>query len=100
MLAGQVRQGRLGPAVAAQRVAVFGGDVGRERGGRGQVGAVVPLHGFHCASSPGQEGVTEQLAQQSILREVVQELGEVLQGGAIKHYEYISRGCLIKAPIR
>lgn len=67
---------------------MLSGDVGRKRGRRGQVGVVVSLHGLHRVSPPGQEGVAEQLTQQSILREVVQQLGEVLQGGEIKHYKF------------
>lgn len=74
-----MRQRRLRPAVAAERVAVLGRDVGGQRGGRGQVAAVLALHGLRSASPPGQKGVAEQLAQQSILGEIVQELGEVLQ---------------------
>lgn len=58
---------------------MLGRDVGGQRGGRGQVPAVLPLHGLHAAPPSGQEGVAEQLAQQSILGEVVEELGEVLQ---------------------
>lgn len=79
VLPGQVRERRLGPAVAAQRVAVLGGDVRGQRGRRGQVAAVLPLHGLHAVLLPRQEGVAEQLAQQSILGEVVQELREVLR---------------------
>lgn len=76
-----MRQGRLRPAVSAERVAVLGCDVRGKRGRRGQVAAVLPLHGLHAASHSGQEGVAEQLAQQSILGEVVEELGEVLRKG-------------------
>lgn len=79
MLSGQVGERRLGPAVAAQRVAVLGGDVRGQGGRRGQVAAVLPLHGLHAVLLPRQEGVAEQLAQQSILGEVVQELREVLR---------------------
>lgn len=74
-----MRQGRLRPTVPAERVAVLGCDVRGKRGRRGQVVSVLPLHGLHAASHSGQEGVTEQLAQQSILGEVVQQLGEVLR---------------------
>lgn len=79
MLSGQVRQRRLRPAVSAQRVAVLGGDVRRQRRGRGQVAAVLPLHGLLVSFVPRQEGVAEQLAQQTIRGEVVKEFGEVLQ---------------------
>lgn len=58
---------------------MLGRDVGGQRGGRGQVAAVLPLHGLHAAPASRQEGVAEQLAQQSILGEVIQQLGEVLQ---------------------
>lgn len=58
---------------------MLGRDVGGQRGGRGQVAAVLPLHGLRAAPASRQEGVAEQLAQQSILGEVVQQLGEVLQ---------------------
>lgn len=58
---------------------MLGRDVRRERGRRGQVAAVLALHGFPAASHSRQEGVAEQLAQQGILGEVVQELGEMLQ---------------------
>lgn len=73
-------QRRLWPAVAAERVAVLGRDVRGQWGARRQVAAVLPLHGLHVAPPPGQEGVAEQLAQQqSILGQVVQQLGEVLR---------------------
>lgn len=83
MLSSQVRQRRLRPAVPAQGVAVLGGDVRGQRGGWGQL-AVLALHGLHAASVARQEGVAEQLAQQSIWGEVVQELREVLQKAEIK----------------
>ena len=79
VLSGQVRQGRLRPTVPAERVAVLGRDVRRERRRRGQVASVLALHGFPATSHSGQEGVAEQLTQQGILGEVVQELGEMLQ---------------------
>lgn len=79
LLSVEVRQGRLGSAVAAQGVAVLGRDVGGQRGGRGQVAHILPLHGLHSASHPRQEGVAEQLAQQGILGEIIQELREVLR---------------------
>lgn len=80
-----MRQRRLRPAVAAERVAVLGRDVRGKRGRRGQVASVLPLHGLGAASHSGQEGVAEQLTQQSILGEVVQELGEVLHKGERKN---------------
>lgn len=58
---------------------MLGRDVRGERGRRGQVASVLALHGFDAASHSGQEGVAEELAQQSILGEVVEELGEVLR---------------------
>lgn len=84
-----MRQRRLRPAVAAQRVAVLGRDVRRQRRARGQVAAaataaaaLLHLHGLLAVGTARrQEGVAEQLAQQGILGEVVQELREVLQGG-------------------
>ena len=84
MFSGQMRQRRLRSAVAAQRVAVLGGDVWRQGRRGGQFAAILPLHGFHLASPPRKEGVAEQLTQQSILGEVVKELREVLQRGEIK----------------
>lgn len=70
LLAGQVRQRRLWPAVAAQGVAVLGRDVRRQRRAWGQLaGDVAAASLFHlhgplaiCAAG-GQEGVAEQLAQ-------------------------------------
>lgn len=52
-------------------------DVGWQRGGRGKI---IPLvHGLTFPA--GQEGVAQQLAQQSILGEVIQEVCEVLLEG-------------------
>lgn len=80
LLSGQVRQRRLRSAVATQRVAVFGRNVRRQRGRRGEFTvAILSFHGFLPTSPTGQERVAEQLAQQSILGEVIQELREVLQ---------------------
>lgn len=84
-ISSQVRQGRLWPAVATERVAVLGGDVRGERGRRRQVTTILPLHSLYPASHPRQEGVAEQLAQQSFRGEVVEELGEVLDERERKH---------------
>lgn len=72
-------QRRLGTAVAAERVAVLGRDVGGQRGGRGQVAAILPFHGLHATPPSRKEGVTQQLTQQSILGKVIEKLGEVLR---------------------
>ena len=101
LLSVEVGQGRLGPAVPTQRVAVLGHDVGGLRGAGRQVVVVIAataaaaataaptahhpalagVHGLHPVPDPRQEGVAEELAQQGIVGKVVQELGEVLREG-------------------
>lgn len=73
-----MRQRRLWPTVATEWVAVLRRDVRGQRWRWGQVAAVSPLHDLHAVPHAGQKGVAEQLAQQSIMGEVVEQLGEVL----------------------
>lgn len=70
-----MREGRLGPRVSAQRVTVLGLDVRRR--GRGRAQLLLHVHHF---TAPRQEGVAQQLAKQGLLRQVIQEISEVLHG--------------------
>lgn len=74
----QMGQGRLGSGVSAQRVTVLSLDVRRRRRRRAQLLLLLLLLQVHHVAPPRQEGVAQELSQQRLLRQVIQELGEVL----------------------